>query len=468
MSQIIPLNPSEVQYLCEKEESQFFDKKAFGIEAKKIQKLAVAFANSDGGEIIVGIKDDSDEPIASKRWQGRDSTEEYNSIIKALVELEPSIPFRFSFHTKQGEVRNYILKIDVDKGTDVYYTADKKVYVRHGAQSMPYTSPIKILELSHAKGVTSAEDLFVSNYPTDELLKSPYLIDFLEKLPIRSAKPIDFLLQENLINKESLNPTFASILLFAENPSQILPKQCAIKVVRYDSTDEDISREFLTEDKFSIEGNLLNQIQQAKEKIDYCLNQTKVTTLNGDTTAKYPHNAIWEILVNAVIHRDYSISDNTLITIYNDRITFKSPGKLPGIVTPTNILDERCSRNSKVVRLINKIPNSPNQDLGEGINTAFHEMKVSGFIKPNIEEKGNYVIVTLKHALDLEPEEVILKYLSHNPSITNKKVRDLTGIQESEKVSSIFAKMREKGLIKREEKEGQQTNYWTNADTKAA
>ncbi|GJC32545.1 hypothetical protein KAM398_25340 [Acinetobacter sp. KAM398] len=155
-------------------------------------------------------------------------------------------------------------------------------------------------------------------------------------------------------------------------------------------------------------------------------------------------------------------------TIYNDRITFKSPGKLPGIVTPTNILDERCSRNSKIVRLINKIPNSPNQDLGEGINTAFHEMKVSGFIEPNIEEKGNYVIVTLKHALDLEPEEVILKYLSHNPSITNKKVRDLTGIQESEKVSSIFAKMREKGLIKREEKEGQQTNYWTNADTEAA
>lgn len=67
MSQIIPLNPSEVQYLCEKEESQFFDKKAFGIEAKKNQKLAVAFANSDGGEIIVGIKDDSDEPIANKR-----------------------------------------------------------------------------------------------------------------------------------------------------------------------------------------------------------------------------------------------------------------------------------------------------------------------------------------------------------------------------------------------------------------
>lgn len=460
MSKITSLNPNEVMYLCEKEESQFFDKKAFGVEARKIQKLAVALANSDGGEIIVGIKDDGDEPIAAKRWQGRDSTEDYNSIIKALVELEPSIPFRFSFLTKQGEVRNYILKIDIDKGTEVYYTADKKVYVRHSAQSLPYTSPIKILELSHSKGVTSAEDQFIENFSADELIASEHLINFLEKLPLRAPQPLDFLLQENLIQKETLNPTFASILLFANNPSQILPKQCAIKVVRYDSTDEDISREFLTEDKFSVEGNLLTQIQTAKAYIDNCLSKTKVTTLNGYAMAKYPTNAIWEILVNTVIHRDYSISDNILITIYNDRITFKSPGKLPGIVTPTNILDERCSRNSKIVRLINKTPNSPNQDLGEGLNTAFHEMKISGLIEPTIEEKGNYVIVTLKHASNLEPEQIIIKFLNHHELITNKQVRDLTGIQDSEKVSSLFGKMRDKGLIKRQEKDGQQINYW--------
>jgi ATP-dependent DNA helicase RecG len=67
----------------------------------------------------------------------------------------------------------------------------------------------------------------------------------------------------------------------------------------------------------------------------------------GTEKKGYPPEAIWEVFVNAIVHRDYSISDDVHVTIFNDRIEIASPGKLPGYVRVDNILDARFSRNSR-------------------------------------------------------------------------------------------------------------------------
>lgn len=91
------------------------------------------------------------------------------------------------------------------------------------------------------------------------------------------------------------------------------------------------------------------------------MSSISIWTLKGLKTLNYPPEAIWEILVNAVIHRDYSISDNIQIQIYNNRIEILSPGKLPGYITVDNILDARFSRNPKIVRTLNRYKNAPNK-----------------------------------------------------------------------------------------------------------
>jgi ATP-dependent DNA helicase RecG len=63
------------------------------------------------------------------------------------------------------------------------------------------------------------------------------------------------------------------------------------------------------------------------------------------------------------------------VTIFNDRIVIASPGRLPGYVRVDNILDARFSRNSKIVRCLNRYKDAPNKDMGEGLNTAFQKMK---------------------------------------------------------------------------------------------
>lgn len=444
----VKIKEEEVLYLCTKDEDHYFDKKAYGIKGKGVQKIAVAFANADGGDIIFGIADESDEPKPLNRWQGKESTEDYNQIIQALSELVPSIDFRFDFLIKNGDIRNYILRVKISKGLAVHETADGKIYVRKGAQSLPLTAPIKILELTHAKGIKSEEDSLVNGASIDELESSIYLKEFLDELPITAPDPLSFLLKEQLIDRETWAPKVAPLLLFSDNPSAILPKQCAIKIVRYDTTEEDLDRDSLTTDIVSIEGRLNQQIKDSFDKIEEYLEKTRTWSLSGFHKASYPNEAIWEILVNTVIHRDYSISDNVLVSIFNNRIEFKSPGRFAGIITPDNILAERFSRNSKIVRLLAKHKDSPNKELGEGMNTVFQRMKSAGLKEPEVVEEGNYVKVVIRYAASTEVSDLLLLFLKENGEITNRQARDLTGIDSSEKITYQFSKLKLSGSIK--------------------
>ena len=110
-------------------------------------------------------------------------------------------------------------------------------------------------------------------------------------------------------------------------------------------------------------------------EITEIMSSMNIWTPEGLKNVQYPPEAIWEIVVNAIIHRDYSVSDDVQILIYNNRIEVLSPGRLPGYVNVDNILDARYSRNPKIVRNLNRYSDPPNKDLGEGLNTAFQKMK---------------------------------------------------------------------------------------------
>lgn len=85
------ISDSDKINLSLKEESHFFDRKAKEIDGKKIQKIATAFANSDGGDFIIGIKDDKDEPMVDKRWSGYPDKESFNKVFQNIMEIKPNI-----------------------------------------------------------------------------------------------------------------------------------------------------------------------------------------------------------------------------------------------------------------------------------------------------------------------------------------------------------------------------------------
>lgn len=459
--EIRKLEKEDALFYCTRDEDHFFDRKAYGIKGEKIQKIAVAFANADGGEFVVGVADEKEEVEAFKRWKPVDSIEKFNPIIQALNEIEPIIEYRCAF-LRQDAISGYVLLITIEKGRQVHETAQKKVIVRQGAQSFELKGNLRISELAYAKGQRSYEDELIPDASIDELESSKYLAEFISYLPSNSIEPLDLLIKQNLVNKEWV-PRVASLLLFAENPSAILTKQCAIKIARYNTTDEDPERDDLTNDIFSIELPIHHQINEAYNVMVSLFEKIQVWTLDGLKTISYPKETIWELLVNAVLHRDYSISDNIFIGIFNDRVEIKSPGRLPGFVKIKHIVENRFSRNSKLVRLLSRYPNSPNKDLGEGVKTAFQKMKAIRKKEPEIIEDGNFLKVTIRHELNYPPEEVIIKFLDRFGNINNRQVRDLTGIRNSSTISSIFSRMREKGILQKNNSTSSTNITWSKA-----
>ncbi|KGD66545.1 DNA-binding protein [Alcanivorax nanhaiticus] len=443
--EIRKLTKKDVLNYCAREEDHFFDRKAFGIKGDKVQRIAVAFANADGGEFVVGVADEKEESDPIKRWKPVDKIEKFNPIIQALNDPDPVIEYRCTF-LRYEAIPGYVLLVTIEKGRQVHETAQRKVIVRKSAQSLELKGNFKIAELAYAKGQRSYEDELIPDTSIDSLESSEYLAEFVGHLPSENIEPLDLLVKQNLVDKDWV-PRAASVLMFSENPSAMLPKQCAIRVARYNTMDEDPERDALTDDIFSIEKPIFHQITDAYEKMVELFEKVKVWSLDGFIPVSYPKETLWELLVNAVLHRDYSISDNIFIGIFNDRVEIKSPGRLPGFVKVDNILDNRFSRNSKLVRLLSRYPGSPNKDLGEGINTAFQRMRSIGKKEPLIVEDGNFVKVTVRHELNLPPETVIVKFLEKFGEINNGQARDLTGIRNSSTISSIFSRMRDKGML---------------------
>ena len=257
---------------------------------------------------------------------------------------------------------------------------------------------------------------------------------------------IDFTVNQNLVDRKSYDPRTAEILLFSDNPIPLLPKRCGIKINRYETSGEILERTHL-KDQYSVEGCLNEQIKNASRIITEMMEAVQVMGPKGLEKVKYPPETIWEILVNAFIHRDYSISDDIQVLVFNNRIEIKSPGKLPGYVTIDNILDARFSRNSKLVRVLNKYKNPANKDMGEGLNTAFQRMEEFRLEPPKIVEDGNYIKVIIAHTSLASPEERIMEYLEVNEKIKNRQAREITGIKSENVMKRHFYDLRDKDLI---------------------
>ncbi len=435
--------------MLNKRESHFLDYKGKTSRGKTVQKVIVAFANTDGGETMIGI-DDQVQPLTLNlsRWQGFRDMEEANPIIQTIQQdINPTPTVTYTFYEIKDNVEiGLVLVINVQKSESVHFTSDNNCYIRKGAQSLPIVAD-KITNLQLSKGQHSYEDQLIQRYNADELFRENELISFLRDYSPKT-EPVEFLRKQRLIHTENNRwfPRVSGILLYGENPSAIIPKKCAIKITRYDTSDKEPKRENLKE-QYTIEGPVRYQIDKTIEKLRETIEAISTLRESGLEKLKYPAEAIKEIVVNAVIHRDYNISDDISILIFNNRIEIKNPGRLPGYITIENMLDERFARNPTIVRLLNKYPNPPNKDIGEGLNTAFQKMKEMRLKDPIISQGYNSVIVILPHETLASPEDTILSYLLINKEITNTIARELCAIPSENSIKKIFSRLRTTGYL---------------------
>jgi ATP-dependent DNA helicase RecG len=424
-------------------ENHFNDLKSKEIAPAKLTRTLAAFANSVGGDLYLGIREKDANGIQNRTWIGFNDEEEANSHIQVFEELFPlSNQYSYTFLSHSNE-NGLILHISVKKNLAIVKASNGVVYKRRSSQNLPVTSDEALKRLELDKGISSFEDNTV-NVPIDFVTDSLAVFQFMAEV-IPTAEPEQWLRKQLLIRNNL--PTVASVMLYSDTPQAALPKQSGIKIYRYKTKADEGTRETLDFVPQSIEGSAYNQVYEAVQATKEIIEKGKVLKETGLEDLKYPVKALHEIITNAVLHRDYSIASDIHIRVFDNRVEVISPGSLPGHVTVSNILEEQFARNGNMVRLINKFPNPPNQDVGEGLNTAFNEIAELKLKRPEIIELEHSVKVIIKHEVLASPEKVIMEYLENNYEIHNSTARELTGVKSADIIKTHFYRLKERGLI---------------------
>jgi ATP-dependent DNA helicase RecG len=438
----------EALELIERDESHSWDHKSAKAGGAAIEKVGCCFANSEGGDFIVGVEDRKARCTGLDRWQGFATTEDGNFIEQALVKgSSPSIPYTVEWLEIDGErTRGLAALVTIYKSGDVHQTSKGDVPQRRGAQCLALT-PKQATDLSLSKGAAQYEDQLLSGYVLRDLIGEPELAELLAYVP--RISPAEFSIKQRLVDRDSERARVGAAVLFAESPPVVMPKKCAIKVARYETTEAVPRREHLQGTPLTVEGPARAMIEGAIAAVSEIVESLKIMENGTLVPARYPPEALKEVIVNAVIHRDYNVSDDILIRVFDNRVEVRSPGRLPGHVTRENIYDERFARNPTIVRQLNRYPDPPNKDIGEGLNTVREKMVEAKLSQPRIDVEEDAVVVTLPHTLLARPEEIVLEYLESHDEITNAIGRQICGIGSENVMKNVFIALNKAGTLER-------------------
>lgn len=389
----------------------------------------------------MGIREENDTKI--KHWEGFKTIEDANGFVQMLSNLLVVTNNYEVVFLKHPVLATYVLQITIFKTQSIVYCTDGRIpYVRKGAQNLPCDTPEKIRWLELDKGISSFENEVVAESDLSDVKDSIVWKLFKDNI-VPDIDAEAWLKKQRLLVGNKL--TIAALLLFSDEPQVCLAKRSSIKIFRYQTSGE-AERDTLVGVPVTVEGCAYNQIYEAVKKTKEIIESIRKFQ-KGFEAIEYPEETLHEIITNAVLHRDYSIVIDIQIRIFDNRVEVESPGKLPGYVTVNNILTAQSARNPKIVRLINKFPEAPNKDVGEGLNTAFEAMAKLRLKEPVIEETDNSVLVIIRHEKLASPEELVVDYLLQNDRITNRIGRNITGIKSENSMKRIFWKLRDAGMI---------------------
>lgn len=432
-----------IKKLVSQPENQVFDRKSFLIEPKNLAITIVAFANADGGDIVLGIEDDG-------RIVGVDNNPKHlNELLRASLDYcIPSINVEAKYITCKDYLgaKNRLLVMHVPQSPDLHANQADECYYRVGDKSKKLNFEQR-MQLYYAKGKRYFEDSAVPEASIDDI-NMKLVSEYCKKIHY-IKKPEDFLrtnkdFLRNVRGEEKVS--VAAILLFGKNTQQFFPR-ARIRVVRFYGDEERFGREMNVVKDVEFGGNLL---EMTKKALDFIATQIKEYSFLGKgakfvTIPQYPEFCWTELVVNAVVHRDYSIMGTDIIVkIFDNHLIVESPGILPGMVRLNNIRRIHFSRNPKIAQYMHEYDLV--KEFGEGVDRLFREMESAGNPAPEYKLYDFMLKAKLssahRDALAGEPvhqeiggSQTDSQRGSQTDSRNNRQIGEITGLSGSQRGS---------------------------------
>jgi ATP-dependent DNA helicase RecG len=421
-------------------------------DSKTIAETMVAFANTEGGTLVVGLRDDG-------ALVGRTDLQQLSKALKEADTLcSPSVVTGNWEPVETDDGTVYALR--VPRSIELHALSDGRVVIRNESAVRPLGGQ-EILKLASAKSTGDYESEAVPGATRDDF--SPkFLEEYLVKRAERTKRPyngrIDDLLREIGALDTAGRPTVSGILLFAEYPQHWLPQSGVVfaKFVGKTPRGENGLAGYSRREELS--GPLPRLIESAWNLVwGEMAVSAVVKGLEREESYEYPQFAVREGIVNAMCHRDYRLRGRRIeIRMYSDRLEVISPGGLPGFITVENIVDEHFSRNPRIVNGLFQWGYI--EELGLGIDRMLEVMEQAGHPNPIFDARPYSFAVTLRNSREKAtmPDWVrntnhrqarALQYIKDHGSITNREYRTLCQGVSAETLRLDLADMVERGIL---------------------
>lgn len=372
--------------LSEIAKDQWFERKSARISARELANTLIGFGNADGGDVVVGL--------AGGKVEGTDgNAKRRNAQMQAALDFsQPPVRARAELLpcAREDGGEDHLLVFRVAPGNAVHANPKDEVYLRVGDETRRL-SFVQRQELTFDKGEASYESRPMAGAALDTL-DDGLVRDYAEALGAPDGLRV--LGARGLVDGDEL--TIAGCLLFAREPQRLLP-EAFVRVLRYRGRARGSgARQQVIED-MKVEGPIPQQLMDARDAIRGV--QPVRRALGGGgrfgDVPLVPEDAWLEGLVNAAVHRSYSLAgDHIRVEVFDDRIEISSPGRFPGLVDLSDPLHTtRFARNPRIARVCADLRFG--QELGEGIRRMFEEMRLAGLEDPIYRQTAGSVQLTL-------------------------------------------------------------------------
>ena len=402
----------------------------------EVIETLVAFANAKGGSVFVGISDNGEVHGVSV---GKEAFVQWLNEIKTKTSpiLIPNIE-TISYYKKNiivFSIQEYPIKPVATRGK-----YSKRIF--NSNQLMATTDVVDM----HLQTFNSSWDYHIDNqHKIDDLSfeKVQLAIDILNKTGYTiNEDPIQFLVKNDLVRNAT--PSHAAFLLFKKNDSVLT----TIELGRFQT-------EIIIKDSARSKDDILTQIEKVLDFVKKHINKEVIITGEARNTQKwqYPIEAIREIVMNMIVHRDYRSSSDSIVKIFDHKIEFYNPGRLPENITVDDLLSNNYKstpRNKLIADFCKNL--GLIEKYGSGIGRIMSYFADENLPLPQFRNISDGFMVTISSEKVVEKlnqsQRIIIENMRANTTVSAEEIAKKAGIS-TRKIQEHIKKLKELSIIKR-------------------
>ena len=391
----------------------------------ELAKDCVAFANGKGGFIYIGIEDGEEEPPVNQKIS--------DALIEKVRKTIPQRTISVGIYANKAVMPNggEIIKLEIARSVQsIAATTNGRYYIRVSDESKPIM-PDELSRVAAEKQAFIWEEKVVRKIPyqnaeparIDSFLKdiknSDRVSDFVKEMPL------DELLDYYFFTKEGFLTNLGVLWIGERKDRASLYYAPSIQFIKYEKEDKKIN-------KIIWDDSRMNPKQLLAEVIGLSDWKESIEISDGlfrKNIPNYDIEIIRELIVNALVHRVYTMRGDIFINLYHDRLEIHSPGLLPLGVTPSNIISKSIYRNTHLAKVFYDLQLMEKE--GSGYDKVYELLLFNGKPEPLVEEWDDRLVVTVKKNIISKEVVRLMSKVNEDYLLSQKEIIALGLIAQS-------------------------------------